>query len=196
MRLSRIIVPLVITFLGIASAAHAEGEIAISFRVAIDGAVTTDQALSVAPCAATASSTPTTSAFCAIEASGLAHSWGFFGEDAFLNNLAGRANNEGGNNTYWLYFKNNEFGQFSMNAEVLAAGDRLLLVYNANPLRIEPFVATPQALATSTVHVSQFGFDAAFNPVWSPADGASVHVSSGPDLLTDATGAAEWFVGS
>ena len=194
MRALRVIVPLFVAVIGFASIARAEGEAEITFRIAIDGVITTDQTLSVAPCAATASSTPMTSAFCAIEASGLAHSWGFFGEDAFLNDLAGRANNEGGNNTYWLYFKNNEFGQRSMNTEALAVGDELLLSYNANPLRIEPFAANPPASATTTISVSQFGFDAAFNPVWSPAEGAVAHVSSGEELLTDAAGMAKWFV--
>lgn len=194
MRALRIIVPLSVAIIGFASAARAEGEIGISFRVAANGATVVEQALSVAPCAATASSTPAPSAFCAVEASGLPHSWGFFGEDAFLNDIAGYANNDGGNNVYWLYFKNGEFGQFSMNAEALAAGDRLLLVYNANPLRIEPFATSPQTNATTTVHVSQFGFDAAFNPVWSPADGALVHVSSGEDVPIGATGTGEWFV--
>ena len=189
-----VILPLLFAVIGFASAAHAEGEAEITFRVVIDGVIAIDHALSVAPCAATASSTPTISAFCAIEASGLPHSWRFFGKDAFLNDLAGRANNEGGNNTYWLYFKNNEFGQRSMNTEALAVGDELLLSYNANPLRIEPFAANPPASATTTISVSQFGFDAAFNPVWSPAEGAVAHVSSGEELLTDATGMAEWFV--
>lgn len=193
-RAFRIVVPLLAAILGFASSAHAEGEIGISFRVAVDGVVTIEQALLFAPCAATASSTPAPSAFCAIEASGLSHAWSFFGADAFLNDLAGRANNENGNNVYWLYFKNGEFGQFSMNAETLAQGDELLLVYNANPLRIEPFSVSPQALATTTLRVSQFGFDAAFNPAWDPADGAFVHISSGEELATDASGSAEWFV--
>ncbi len=187
---------LCLAFFAFTSAVQADGDPTIQLRVAIDGAIIFDQTLTVPPCAATASSTPTSSLFCALESSGLTPSWGFFGEDAFLDSLAGQSNNENGNNIYWLYFANSVFGEHSMNTEILANGERLLVEYNTPPLRIEPFAEAPQAFATSTIVVSEFGFDVFFNPTWSPSSGALVHISSGEELITIADGTAEWLVGT
>lgn len=163
--------------------AEVENESAtIHLKIATHDAILYDQNINVLPCAdSETASTTSINAKCSIEQSGLVSDWSFWGEDAFLNSLGSYINNDKGNGVYWGWFNNLEYGQVALNKHLLAEGDKLLLTYNTNPLRISADNLTSYVNATSTVIVEQFGLDSSWNPVWQPA-ASSTLVMDGEEL--------------
>lgn len=161
----------------------------ITLQVVTSTTTLYSQNISVSPCplSPSASTTLVTSAYCALEQAGLANDWNWFGNDAFLNSVNGIANNAGGNGVYWNWFGNLEYGQTSLSAHNLAAGENLLLAYGINPLRVSADNLTPTAGATSTILAEKFGFDSGFNPVWSPATTSIIYLNGNP-AAADSTG--------
>lgn len=132
------------------------------------------QTLSVAPCALTTDpATMTTSAKCALEQAALNPQWTNFGSDDWFLTRAGGASQDFANNIFWNWWSNLSYGQTALNKHELQSGESLLVALGVLPLRID----TPSAVmvgATTTVSVEEFGFDAGFNGVWSPATSTTV----------------------
>ncbi len=144
-----------------------------------------DQDMVVSACAdSPTASTTSVNAKCAVEQSGLASDWSFWGEDAFLNSIGAYVNNADGNGVYWAWFGDLVYGEVSLNKHVLVNGEKLLLTYNTNPLKISVDNAAPYVNATSTITVKQFGLDENWSPVWSPA-ASSTLVIAGQDAEND-----------
>lgn len=118
------------------------------------------------------------SAFCAIEQSGIAAAWSWFADDVFIDSLGGVGNDYVAG-SYWNWFSDLSYGMTSLSAHALRPGESLLISIGRLPLRIEP-VAEAVRHSTTTLHVSQFGFDANFNPVWEPAASSTVTVNGIP----------------
>jgi hypothetical protein len=146
-------------------------------------------AIAVSPCAASASSTPSASGYCAVGQSGLDVSWSSYGGSEFLESISG-AGNDYAANRYWNWFADLEYGQTSLDQHVLVAGEELLITLGKMPLRISVSTTTPEIGATTTVSVEEFGFDDAWNPVWLPAASASI-VWYGESLPVNSAGIRE-----
>jgi len=129
-------------------------------------------------------STTSVNAKCAIEQSGLLSDWSWWGDDIFLNSIGAYVNNAGGNGIYWAWFSNLAYGEVALNKHILASGEKLLLTYNINPLKISIDNATPYVNATSTITVEKFGLDASWSPVWSLAT-SSTSVIAGQEMAND-----------
>lgn len=122
---------------------------------------------------------------CAVDQSGVSSNWSWWGDDAFLNSINEYAN-DFINNIYWGWFGNLEYGQTALNKHVLSADEKLLLVYNTNPLKIIAS-ATGTLNTTSTITLQQFGLDASWNPVWMPATSGTIVINGENFETTDGT---------
>ncbi|MDP2709017.1 MAG: hypothetical protein Q8O93_03145, partial [bacterium] len=149
--------------------AKADEQVIIRLQIKTSGASLYDQEIAVSECAdSSTASTTSVNARCAVEQSGLISDWSWWGEDAFLNSVGDYANDYE-NGIYWAWFSDLEYGQVALNSHVLTEGEKLLLVYGVNPLRISVNDDSPFVSATSTITVEQFGLDESWNPVWMPA---------------------------
>jgi hypothetical protein len=146
-----------------------------------------DADIDVTACTDSATATTTSvNGKCAVEQSGLVNDWSWWGEDVFLNSIGSYINNDADNGVYWGWFSNLDYGLVALNKHLLSEGEKLLLTYNINPLRISVSSTTPFINATTTMTLEQFGLDASWNPAWLPAasstlviDGAEVKNVSG-----------------
>lgn len=141
--------------------------------------------ITVRACAAQTGAQQEVTGYCALEQSGVKAAWSWWGDDAFLDSLGGIGNDYTAN-TYWMWFKDLEMGGTALNKHALAEGESLLVTLGAMPLRLE-LEAHPIVGSTSTIAVLAFGFDENYNPVWLPAAGAEVQVSS-QSFVADASG--------
>lgn len=130
--------------------------------------------LTVTACAPSSDSPIAVSGYCAIEQSGINAEWSWYGSDAFIDTIGGVGNDYVAG-TYWNWFSDLSYGMTSLNAHTLRPGESLIITIGRFPLRIEPAEAS-LAGSTTTLAVSQFGFDANFDPVWQPAASSTVHV--------------------
>ncbi|MDD4271199.1 MAG: terpene cyclase/mutase family protein [Patescibacteria group bacterium] len=142
----------------------------IRLQVKTHDAVLYDADIAVTACVDSQSaSTTSVNAKCAVEQSGLASDWSWWGDDVFLNSIGSYINNDAGNGVYWAWFSNLDYGSAALNKHTLSDGEKILLTYNINPLKISTDNAAPYVNATSTITLEQFGLDASWNPVWSLA---------------------------
>jgi hypothetical protein len=128
--------------------------------------------------------------YCAVEQSGIATQWSWYGNDAFIDSLEGIANDYTAN-AYWNWFDDLSFGMTALNAHELHAEESLLITIGRLPLRVS---LSPDALvvhSTTTVSVLQFGFDTNFNPVWEPAGESIVRIDAEP-YHTDTNGTVSY----
>ncbi len=132
--------------------------------------------ITVHACAAQAGAQQEVMGYCALEQSGVAAAWSWWGDDAFLDSLGDAANDNAGG-VYWMWFANLEMGGVALNKHTLIEGESLLVTLGTMPLCLE-IEAHPIVDSTTTISVLAFGFDASYNPVWLPAAGASVHIGS------------------
>jgi len=157
----------------------------IRLQIKTNDASLYDGNIDVGQCADSQSaSTTSVNAKCAVEQSGLLSDWSWWGDDIFLNSIGAYVNNSGGNGVYWAWFGNLVYGEVSLNKHLLRAGEKLLLTYNINPLKITVDNSAPYVNATSTITVQQFGLDASWSPVWSLA-ASSTLVIAGQEVEND-----------
>jgi len=122
---------------------------------------------------------------CALEQSGLTSSWTEWGSDAFLDAIDKVTNNQDGNDIYWQWFSNLDYGQTALNNHLLTPDELLLLTYDKYPLRIIIATTTPQVNATSTLTLEQFGLDQSWNPVWLAAASSTFNINGQVASSTD-----------
>lgn len=143
---------------------------AIRLQIKTNDASLYDQNIDVTACDDSLSaSTTSVNAKCAVLQSGLLSDFSWWGDDIFLNSIGSYINNDAGNGIYWAWFSNLEYGQVSLNKHLLMDGEKLLLTYNVNPLKISADNSAPYVNATSTIILEQFGLDSSWSPAWSPA---------------------------
>ncbi|MEK7185549.1 MAG: prenyltransferase/squalene oxidase repeat-containing protein [Patescibacteria group bacterium] len=141
-----------------------------------------------------ASSTPMFSGYCAVLQSGLESTWSSFGDAQFLESVSG-ITNDYQNNLYWGWFSNLEYGQTSLDQHILTPNENLLVTLGRMPLKIAVSTTTPNVGATTTVSVFQFGFDGAWNGIWSGAGSSNVNITL-ETYPTDSEGNYDIFVSS
>lgn len=152
---------------------------AISIRLSIESHSETlfDGPLTVTACPRSpGDATESISGYCALEQSGVATRWSWYGNDAFIDSIGGVANDHAAS-AYWNWFSDLSFGATALNAHELHEGESLLLTIERFPLRVSLSPDTLVANSTTTVSVLQFGFDTSFNPVWEPAPGSIVLIN-------------------
>lgn len=163
----------------------------IRLQIKTNDASLYDQDITVTACSdSSTASTTTVNAKCAIEQSGLLNDWSWWGDDAFLNSVGGYINNDAGNGVYWGWFSNLEYGQVALNKHELIDGEKLLLTYDINPLKISTDNILPYINATSTIILEQFGLDASWNPAWSLAASSTLVIDG--QNFDSATGTYEY----
>ena len=150
--------------------------------------------ISDSSCTPSASSTQAISGYCAVLQSGLEGTWSSFGDAQFLDSVGGIANDYE-NNLYWGWFSNLEYGQTSLDQHILTSDENLLITLGKMPLQITVPTTTPSVSATTTVSVTEFGFDESWSGVWSPSVLSSVHIA-GETFSTDSDGHYDIFVDS
>ena len=139
--------------------------------------------ITVTACAPSPDSLMTVSGYCAIEQSGIDAEWSWYGSDAFIDTIGGVGNDYVAG-AYWNWFSDLSYGMTSLNAHTLHPGESLIVTIGRMPLRIEP--AEPAlAGSTTTLAVSQFGFDSNFEPVWQPAASSTVHIGEDSYLTNE-----------
>ncbi len=132
--------------------------------------------VSVAPCAQSASSSLSSSAYCAIQQSGLESSWTSYGESRFLDGIRDVVS-DSGQGWYWNWFSDLNYGQTSLDQHQVADGEGLMLLIGRMPLRIMVSTTTPMIGSTTTVSVYEFGFDDSWNGVWLPSASSSLFIN-------------------
>ena len=159
-----------------------------SITLDIESATSTlfNQTISVSACPVSpTSATSTINGLCALTQAGLANNWSWYGDDAFLDTLGG-STNDYSQNAYWTWFSNLQLGTVALNKHVLSEGEVLLLTIGRLPLRL---TATTSPTGTTSITVSQFGFDENYDAVWLPAASSTVHVGD-QEIPVDALGQA------
>lgn len=134
-------------------------------------------AITVSACPVDASSAPTISGYCAVRQSGLASDWSLYGEDQFLNSLGGIANDYG-NDLYWSWFSNLNYGQTSLNQHVLTPNENLLVTIGRMPLKLNISTTTPYVGDVLKLDVLSFGFDTSWRGLWSRATSSNIRVEN------------------
>ena len=174
-----------LTFIFIAIPSLAFADISIHLDVEGTGGALYDNTISVAPCPVTTDiATTTVSAKCALEQAGLTPQWSPSGDDFFLTEVGG-VSQDAAKNLFWDWWQDLSFGQVALNKHELHDGENLLVTLSIFPLKIS--ASTDLVVgATTTVSVQEFGFDSAFNPIWNPSPGATVHFGN-MSSTTDAT---------
>ena len=172
---------------GTTPAAPAPDPEPVSITLAIETADATlfSGPITVSACAPSLESTKEVVGYCALEQSGVAAAWSWWGEDAFLDSLGG-VTNDNANGVYWMWFSNLEMGSVALNKHTLQNDETLLITLGTMPLRLV-LAEHPALGSTTTISVLAFGFDESYNPVWLPAAGAEVHVGS-QSFIADASG--------
>ncbi|MBI4778870.1 hypothetical protein HY797_00255 [Candidatus Falkowbacteria bacterium] len=167
-----------VLFFAITGQAKADTETTtIRLQIKTNDASLYDREINVTACVDSLSaSTTSVNALCALEQSGLAYGLGWYDDLAFLNSVGGYLNNDGENGIYWGWFENLNYSNLALNQYVLKSGDKILLAYNVNPLRISADNTSLFVGATSTITVEQFGLDASWSPVWLPAASSTLMI--------------------
>lgn len=178
----------VVFFLFFLSAGQAKADTAtttIRLQIETNDASLYDADIDVTACADSQSaSTTSINALCALEQSGIANNWSWYGDLAFLNSIGSYVNNGDSNGIYWGWFENLNYSDLALNQYVLKFGDKILLAYNINPLKISADNVTPDVNAVSTVTLEQFGLDSNWSPVWSSA-ASSTLIIAGQEVNND-----------
>lgn len=132
----------------------------------------------------------TVNGYCAVTQTGTEAVWSWYGSDAFIDSIGGVGNDYTGSN-YWNWFSDLSYGTTALNAHELHEDESLVISMGQFPLRIESSSSVFTAGSTTTLSVSQFGFDANFNPVWEPAHGSTV-LFGDASFTTDEAGAVSF----
>ena len=167
-----------ILFFAMAGQAKADEAVTVHLQIKTNDASLYDQNIAVNACPeADGSATSTVNARCAVDQTGLTDPGDWVYGGTFLNSFKGAYASDYVNNIYWGWFSNLEYGQVAMTQHLLINGEKLLLVYNTNPLKISVDNAAPYVNATSTITLEQFGLDSSWNPVWSPAASSTLVIN-------------------
>lgn len=150
--------------------ADSPGIVRINLRVETAAQTLFNSDLDVSPCSVTPEQTATsTNGLCALKQSGLdlATNWQW-SPSAFITSIGGVSQDA---TSSWLWFSDLNIGQTAINQHELTAGERLLFVLGAYPLKISASNFSPFDGATTTISVLQF------DPVifdWLPAANATI----------------------
>lgn len=141
--------------------------------------------IDVAPCSVAPEQTATsTNGLCALEQSGLTITANWqWSPAAFITSIGG-VSEDATSSIYWLWFSDLNIGETGINQHALAAGEHLLFVLGAYPLKISAVNSSPFDGATTTISVLQF------DPVvfdWIPAPNATIDFGYGA-TTTDING--------
>ncbi|NQV88528.1 MAG: terpene cyclase/mutase family protein [Parcubacteria group bacterium] len=149
----------------------------ITIHLQIEGSTATlfSSTITVSACEAVSSTTPTVNAYCAIKQSGVDNTWSLYGDDQFVDSIGG-VSNDYVNNIYWGWFSNLEYGETSLNKHALSSDEELLVNFGRMPLKISVSTTTPEVNGTTTVSVSEFGFDSFWNGVWLSSASSSIDI--------------------
>ena len=140
----------------------------------------------VTACSATSSTPATVNGYCALQQTGLSQSWSSWGDDLFLNSIGEYANDYAAGKS-WLWFSDLDFGQTSLYKHELAPNEKFLVSYGTFPLKTSVSTTTPPVGATTTISVSEFGFDSNWNGVWSRAASSTVSINGDLFLANNGT---------
>lgn len=167
-------------------------EAATSIRLSIETSTTTlfFADMDVEECSEPSSTTTRTTAYCALEQTGLSVSWTPWGDMMFLESVEGAAN-DFSSGLSWNWFSDLEYGQVSLDEHELSEGESLLVAIGKMPLKIALSTSTPEIGATTTVSVLEFGFDAGWNPVWLPSASSTLSIA-GEAVPVDENGEARF----
>lgn len=160
---------------------HADQAATTSIFIRIETATTTlwDTETEVTACSPTGNGTTSLTGYCAVTATGLSNLWSSYGDDYFLESINGAAN-DFNTNAYWSWFNDESYGQTALTGHTLSFGEHLLLTLGIMPLKIE--------LSTTTATVSEFGFDASWNGVWTPSASSTIYSGQEMFCVTSNTG--------
>lgn len=136
----------------------------------------------------------TVNGYCAVTQTGTEAVWSWYGSDAFIDSIGGVGNDYTGSN-YWNWFSDLSYGTTALNAHELHEDESLVISMGQFPLRIESSSNVITVGSTTTLSVSQFGFDANFNPAWEPAHGSTV-ILGDTSLTTDEAGVVSFIPSS
>lgn len=125
----------------------------------------------------------TVNGYCAVSQSNLESDWSWYDDGAFLNSIESYSNNNDGNGIYWGWFSNLDLGGSALNKYILNNGDRIIINYDINPLKISVDNSSPTVGDIITISVSGFKYDENFNPTWVPSSGGSIVVGDNIFLL-------------
>ncbi len=128
----------------------------------------------------------TVNGYCAVTQAHVEAMWSWYGTDAFIDSIGGVGNDYVGSN-YWNWFSDLSYGTTALNAHELHEDESLIISMGQFPLRIESSSNVFTVGSTTTLSVSQFGFDANFNPVWEPAHKSAILVGE-TSFITDEAG--------
>jgi hypothetical protein len=145
--------------------------------------------INVSPCGAIDSTPSVASGYCAVLQSGLTSAWTDFGGSKFLDSIEG-IGNDYDNSQYWMWFSDLEYGETSLDQHILFPNEHLLVTIGRMPLKIDVSGVSPSVGSSIEVSISQFGFDASWDPVWTPSAGSVVRIvgSSGDGFVTNDDG--------
>ncbi len=129
---------------------------------------------------------PTINGYCAVTQANVEAMWSWYGGDAFIDSIGGVGNDYAGSN-YWNWFSDLSYGTTALNAHELQENESLVVTMGQFPLRIDSSSKVFTVGSTTTLSVSQFGFDPNFNPMWEPARGSTVRVGD-TSFTTDEAG--------
>ena len=149
----------------------------IAVNLDIEGATSTifNGVISVEPCSPDGSSASTLNAYCAIIQSSATSTWSLSGTDEFLDSVNGEGNDYT-NNIYWGWFSNLEYGETALNKHILSAGENIIVTLERMPLNISLSTTTPEVESTTTISITQFGFDSSWNGVFTAATSSSLEI--------------------
>ncbi|MEK7567775.1 MAG: prenyltransferase/squalene oxidase repeat-containing protein [Patescibacteria group bacterium] len=169
-------------------------DVSINLRIETPTETIFNGPLNVTECTPLEGIASSTSAYCAIVQSGATTTWSAFGDDYFLDSING-VSNDFGSNLFWLWFSNLELGSVSMNKRTLTPGENLLIAIGKMPMKIEVSTTTPLLNSTTTISLTEFGFDSSFNPIYSPS-ASSTLIVDGNSLEESENGVFDIFINS
>jgi len=89
--------------------------------------------------------------------------------------------------SWWSWFSDLEMGMTSLNNKILTKNEHLLLTYGVNPLKIEINTTTPLLNTTTSIKITEFGFDTNWNTVWTTSTSSTLIINDQINILTDGT---------
>ncbi len=167
-----------------APARAGEDSINIHLSVRTFDAVLFDGDVSVSACEnAPSSSIFTANAWCALQQVvaqnnwAVTSTWGQLG--VFLQSINQYDSADG---NYWLWYSNSEPGITALNIHEVSEGEKLLLTYGINPLKLSTGTNFPYINTSSTIQALYFD---AFNWSWTPVATATTFSINGQNFIDD-----------
>jgi len=117
--------------------------------------------------------------YCALKQIALANNWKIgFSDSSGLKFLSYINNFDGVDGNWWAFFHNLDFASEALNQYVLNEGEQILLTYGTFPLKISAVTTTPLVNTTTTISVTEFGFDQNWNAAWIPSTSSTLIINN------------------